>query len=324
MKKLLFIDHSYHAKTRATAFLQELLAAHFELEVLWDESWNGGPAPSAPELNAKRPDAIVFFQLLPEHRTLRSLDCPNITWVPMRDGLRYRSKKVRRLNASGIKVLNFCAEAHAFFLSRKQETLRVQYWPAPELLPRPPVQARPRIFFWPRLNVISWNTLKTLLGNFRPQGIVLRYALDPGNEISLPSQEDIAEYNITVLQGWLGHDVYLAKLRECDIFMAPRPDEGIGQAMLEAMRNGLAVITPNAPTMNEYVQDGRSGWFYELANPAPLDFSHWAGRGDVALAQVASGHQTWLTQAPEIAAFVAKPPANAPNRYWKILKALGY
>lgn len=322
MKKLLFVDHSYHAKTRATAFLQELLALQFQVEVLWDESWSGGPAPSASELNGKQPDAIVFFQLLPSHRTLRRLDCPNITWVPMRDGLRYRSSRVRRLNASAIKILNFCEEAHRFFLSRNQESLRVQYWPAPALPPRRPAQVKPRIFFWPRLNTISWATLKSLLGDFRPQGITLRFAVDPGHAVSLPSAEDIQEYNITVLQGWLEHAVYLAKLRECDIFMAPRPDEGIGQAMLEAMRHGLAVITPDAPTMNEYVQDGRSGWFYDLSNPAPLDFSNWAARSDAAFAQVASGHKTWLTQSAEISAYIAKPPANSARWHWKLLKSL--
>lgn len=323
MKKLLFVDHSYHAKTRATVFLQELLALHFRVEILWDESWAGAKPLSASELNAKQPDAIVFFQLLPRLRRLRGVDCPNVTWVPMRDGPPYRLKRLRRLGASSVKILNFCREAHAASLANGQESLLTQYWPAPAPALQRSARTRPRIFFWPRLNEISWATLKSLLGNFRPESIVLRFATDPGHGVSMPSPEDIREYNITVSQGWLEHDAYLAQLRECDIFMAPRPYEGIGQAMLEAMRYGLAVITPDAPTMNEYVQNGRSGWFYDLAHPAPLDFSNWAGRGAEARASVASGHKRWLNQADEVVAFVAKPPARRARWNWRLLRALG-
>jgi len=321
MKKLLFVDHSHHAKTRATVFLQELLAQYFQVEMLWDESWSEGATLDEEALNARQADAIVFFQSLPKARTLRRLHCPNITWAPMRDGLRYSSSRLKRLRACPIKILNFCQETHAFFSANGQESLAAQYWPPPATVHRP-ARPAPRIFFWPRRKEITWDTLKALLGNFRPQSIVLRYATDPGHDLVLPDESDIREYNITVLQGWLPHDAYQAQLRDCDVFMAPRPVEGIGQAMLEAMSFGLSVIAPDAPTMNEYVRSGHSGWLYPLAKPSPLDFSDWVVRGAAARAAVVQGHSDWLIQATGVAAFVAKPTVQQARWDWRLLHAL--
>lgn len=321
MKKLLFVDHSYHAKTGATRFLQELLARHFAVEVLWDEGWSGKGGLDADALNARQADAILFFQSLPTARILRRLRCPNLTWAPMRDGFHYRSSWLRhRLNGT-IKLLNFCQEAHAFFSARRQDSLAAQYWPqaGPVRYPR---HATPQVFFWPRRREITWDTLKILLGDFRPRGVLLRYAQDPGHDIPLPGADDIREYNITVLQGWLAHDAYLAQLRESDIFVAPRPLEGIGQSTLEAMSHGLAVIAPDAPTMNEYLRDGHSGWLYPLSKPAPLVFSGWAERGAAAREAVARGHRAWLAQADAVAAFVDRPATRAASPSWRLLQAL--
>jgi len=323
MKNLLFVDHSYHEKTRATVFLQELLAVYFDVELIWDQRWNKGPSPSAADLNARNADVIVFFQTLPRLRGLRGLRCPNIVWVPMRDGLNYRSSRLRRLGASTLKTLNFCQEAHNFFSDNGHESMFTQYWPpAADIQPRASHQA-PAIFFWPRRREITWQTLKTLLGDFRPRKIVLRYAPDPGHEFEPPSDADIRDYRITVLKGWLEHEQYLAQLRDCDIFMAPRPFEGIGQAMLEAMNYGMAVIAPDAPTMNEYVVNGRSGWLYTLAEPLPLDFAGWSTRGGQARSDLERGHEAWQRQAEEVAAFVAAAPGKPARWDWRLLQALG-
>ncbi len=321
MKRLLFVDHSYHTKTRATAFLQELLARSFEIEMLWDERWAGGATFDAVQLNAHRADAIVFFQVLPNSRALRRLECPNLTWVPMRDALRYGSSRLNRLQASTLKTLNFCREAHEFFNGNGHRSLHAHYWP-PAQVPRSERRERPRIFFWPRRREIGWATLKALLGGFRPERIVLRYAGDPGHELPRPDPSDILEYNITLLDGWLEHAEYLAYLRDCDIFMAPRPFEGIGQAMLEAMSHGLAVIAPDAPTMNEYVAAGRNGWLYDLAAPTPLDFARWSELGDNAHADTVRGHASWLAQSAAVAAFVAEPVLRPARWDWRVLQRL--
>jgi len=316
MQRLLFVDHSYHAKTLATQFLQDLLAARFAVDVLWDESWAGGDKVSAEALDAGSHDAIVFFQILPRVRTLKRLRCQNLTWVPMRDGLWYGSRELQRLGGGPVKVLNFCREAHDFFLSHGHRSLGVQYWPEPAPASPPRGRETPRLFFWPRRREIGWPTLKALLGDFRPEGIVLRYATDPGHELPEPDEADIREYRIEIVRGWLEHAEYHRLLTGCDVFVAPRPLEGIGQSVLEAMRHGMAVIAPDAPTMNEYVSHGRSGWLYPLSAPLPLDFRDWAARGAAARADVAQGRVRWLAEQAGIADFVATP-ARADLR-WRL------
>lgn len=322
MKKLLFVDHSYHAKTRATAFLQELLSRSFRVETLWDEGWAGGTRLGAADLNSHQADAILFFQVLPKPRVLRRLHCRNLTWVPMRDGIRYSSSRLNRLKASSLKTLNFCRETHEFFERNHHVSLFAQFWPAPALQFQRKEREKPRIFFWPRRREIGWSTLKALLGDFRPDRIVLRYASDPGHDQPHPADSDIREYNITLLEGWLEHSAYLSCLRECDVFMAPRPLEGIGQAMLEAMSHGLAVIAPSAPTMNEYVRAGHSGWLYDPAVPAPLDFSRWPDFGTNAHADCVRGHAAWLAQSERVATFVAEPVLRPARWDWRALQAL--
>lgn len=322
MKKLLFVDHSYHAKTLATKFLQDLLAQRFAVDILWDDSWSTGQDLSPARLNQGGHDAIVFFQTLPHPRALRRLRCRNLTWVPMRDGLRYGASRHERLRIGGLKVLNFCREAQDYFIARGQLAHGVQYWPEPAAPPARPRRERPVLFFWPRRREIGWPLLKALLGEFRPERIVLRYAADPGHELPLPSDEEIREYRIEVLRGWLEHDDYLRKLTDCDIFVAPRPLEGIGQSVLEAMRYGMSVIAADGPTMNEYVQHGSSGWLYKLDGPQPLDFANWAARGPAAQAAVAQGRARWLQQGEGLIDFVAADPPQA-RWDWRLKRLAG-
>jgi glycosyltransferase involved in cell wall biosynthesis len=323
MGKLIFVDHSYHEKTGTTQFMQELLASRFQVQVVWDHGWAGGPSPGAAELDALRPDAIVFFQSLPRPRVLRALRCRNLTWVPMRDGLDYRSSRLRRLAAAPLKVLNFCREAHGYFAGLGMASMHAQYWPPPLAAPARVRGREPALFFWPRRQEVSWQTLKALLGGYRPRRIVLRYASDPGHAAAKPDAHDLHEYKVTLLEGWMAHDDYLQHLAACDLFMAPRPNEGIGMAMLEAMNHGLAVIAPDAPTMNEYVQPNHNGWLYDLAAPAPLDFGPWAQRAEQARADVAAGHVRWLAQAQAVTRFVAEAPPPPPRGHWRLLQALG-
>jgi hypothetical protein len=324
MKRLLYVDHSHHRLTRSTVFLRELLEQHFVVDILWDDSWKRGAEIGAEPLDAGGHDLILFFQVLPHGRTLRRLRCRDIVWVPMRDQLRYEATRLRRLRTSPLKIVNFCAEAQAWFERAGQRSLGVQYWPEPG--PRPaavPARERPRLFFWPRRREIGWHTLKDLLGDFRPEGIVLRHAPDPGQDFPLPSEADVREYRIQVVQGWLEQADYHRLLAGCDIFVAPRPLEGIGQALLEAMRRGMSVIAPDAPTMNEYVKDGVTGWLYPPTAPQPLDFSGWAARGTAAYDAVARGHAQWLGQRERLVQFIAQPPPRA-RWQWQLRRLTGF
>jgi hypothetical protein len=314
--RLTYVGHSYHARTGSTLFLQDLLATRFDVTTLWDESWRPGGVPlSADAINATRPDYLVLFQQLPSRAQFVRLHCRNVTWVPMHDGIRYGAVW-EGWQPSGMKVLCFCAADREYFSSLGYDTLRVQYCPPP-LVDGPAPTNTLSVFFWLRRNEIGWPTLKRLLGPARPQRLILRVAPDPGHAPELPSEDERRAYSVEVIDGWLDAERYQQLLRECALFMAPRPREGIGQAVLDARALGLVAIAPNAPTMNEYIRHGDNGYLYDLDAPAAVDFSGLAGVRERSLRDLAVGHRDWLAAAPSVLEFVAREMSRAPL-WWRL------
>jgi hypothetical protein len=78
-------------------------------------------------------------------------------------------------------------------------------------------------------------------------------------------------------------------------------------SVIEAMARGLCVVTPNNPTMNEYITHGVDGLLYDPARPAPLDFSMAAAIGQTARETIARGHAEWQAQLPGLLEFLHMP-----------------
>ena len=312
--RLTFVGHSYHAQTGSSEFMRTLLDSAFEVTVLWDDSWQSGRAPlSADAINRTDPEHVVLYQQIPSRNEYARIRCRNVTWVPMHDGIGPGSHWLgwRR---SGMKVLCFCAADRAYFSGLGFDTLYVQYAPAPA----PVVSARElSVFFWVRHNAIGWDTLKRLLGAQRPERIVLRVALDPGHAPALPSEEDRRAYAIEVHEGWMDAPRYRELLGSCSLFMAPRPSEGIGQALLDARAMGLASVAPDAPTMNEYLRHGDTGYLYDPGAPTPLDFSGLARVRERSVENLAAVHQRWLGSQGAVLEFVRKPSPSSPL-WWRL------
>ena len=309
MEKVVYLGHSYHAKTQSTAFLIDLLRRRFDVTTIWDESWNPGVAEiQAEEINRHEPDHLVCFQHMPSTHDLRRIDCPNITWVPMYDSVAGQpDRDWRRLRRFPIKVLNFSRTTHALFRRLGFVSIAVQYFPPParsEIPARPP-GAGIRIFFWQRVQEVNVATVISLLGSARPERWLLRCHADPGQRLEEPSERERCEYRIERIDGWLERSEYLAALTSCDLFVAPRPREGIGQASLDAMAHGLAVVAPDGPTMNEYIRDGVNGYLYDPAHPAPLDLGALDQVRKQSLSDIAAGFRRWSDTQEAVLDFIA-------------------
>lgn len=63
-----------------------------------------------------------------------------------------------------------------------------------------------------------------------------------------------------VFRGWLERDQLPAVYKDADIFVLPSRDEGMPNAMLEAMAAGLPVIGSKVAGLNEVVIDGETGF----------------------------------------------------------------
>jgi glycosyltransferase involved in cell wall biosynthesis len=218
---------------------------------------------------------------------------------------------------SGLRAINFCRHTHAFFVGLGYESLCVQYWPQARVQSVGTTNGL-QVFMWMRKKEIGWSVLKALLGTARPARILLRVAADPGESLELPSPEDIQEYNIEVITGWLEKTRYMELLTACDIFVAPRLNEGIGQSFLEAMSYGMAVIAPDSPTMNEYIRHGHNGYLYAPTAPQPLDFSKLGTIREQALRDVTAGHIAWQAQQSAVLKCLSSRARKGPGFRWRL------
>lgn len=312
MARIAYIDHSFHQKTVSNKFVPDALqAAGHEVDLFWDEGWCGGAgvAWSAVEHH----DVVVMFQSFcdTQGRPFGQLH-KNVVYIPMLDqfsiwiGQRPAMTPFWEL-FQGAKVLNFSSALHAMTLAAGLDSHYARFYPEP--LPQPPPTSTGlHGFFWVRRNDdISWPLIKQLLGATRFDSFHLHLVPDPGTPpASLPTEEDIRQFNITTSTWFDDKAAFEAVLAKANVFFAPRLGEGIGQSFLEAMNRGQCVVAANQGTMNEYILHGLNGLLYNHLKPAPLDFRHAHQLGAAGRASLVEGRQTWLSALPEVVAFITE------------------
>ena len=62
MKKILFINHKFHLKTKSNIFVQEILKSKFEVEIISIDP-SVGELPSFEKTNLDIFDCVILFQL---------------------------------------------------------------------------------------------------------------------------------------------------------------------------------------------------------------------------------------------------------------------
>lgn len=312
MGKIAYIDHSYHEKTKSNDFISEILTSHgHQVDRFWDSSWRGGDAVRFDKV--QHYDAIILFQLPPQWPgSLHKLH-PNITFIPMLDSLGYTHE--RQLNSisywskfANIKILNFSRAVHYVCNAFGLVSRHFQYFQPPR--PHPPVQ-RPGLhgFFWARReDQISVDTILTLIGDTQFDSLHIHLAPDPGAPMpKAPPREICQKFNITTSNWFEEKKDFEAVLDRANVFFAPRLEEGIGQAMLEAFLRGQCVVAPDCGTMNEYIMHGVNGLLYAHNKPTPLDFSKALELGHAGHALATKGFSRWKDCEQDIVQFLLTP-----------------
>lgn len=93
MKKIVFIDLSFHQKTKSSEFFKEILKEKYIIEELYDESWRGGQDIKASQINNLNPDIVIYWQAIAHPEEIKKVKAMNIIWIPMEDA--YFRKKNR-------------------------------------------------------------------------------------------------------------------------------------------------------------------------------------------------------------------------------------
>lgn len=72
MKKLLYVKHAFHNKTKSNDFLQEIIKTGYEIEFFDYDNDNDTPEKFR-ELEGKEFDTVVLFQIMPPISELKNI-----------------------------------------------------------------------------------------------------------------------------------------------------------------------------------------------------------------------------------------------------------
>jgi hypothetical protein len=253
------------------------------VKYFWDSGWEGGAPVRFSQLEAY--DAIVIFQAIPQ-------DLPgcvakhhhNVTFIPMLDQFGIAKGPLfdlRRLWSPfhGSKVLSFSTAIHAIATSNGIASMHCKYMPPKVGLDVDAAMHRTRdnlhVFFWARRpSEISINMVGKLFADLQDSlSVHVHLSADPG-EIEISENEVRSALpccqSLTISRWFENKEDILRFINDCDVYIAPRLEEGIGQSFLEALSAGLCVVAPNNGTMNEYLVDGVNGILYNPCDPKPL------------------------------------------------------
>lgn len=303
-KKIVYIGHSYHLKTKSTEFLIEYLKKFYDVELIADESWKG-ESDQFPDLSHVDNSylAVILFQNMPEgealKKLLKNIKSENLFFCPMYDATSpwdyTRWRQLRKFN-----IINFSSTLNQKLQRWGFESMAVQYFPKPlDFTPGEKNTA----FFWQRLTFLNINVITKLFGkeNFK---IHIHKAIDPAQEFIQPTKEEEKRFNITYSDWFETREEMLDTIKQKAIYVAPREYEGLGQSFLEAMAMGKAVIAVNNPTMNEYIEDGKTGFLFDLSKPKVIDLSNVEKVQKNTYKYICDGYKKWEKDKHKIIDFI--------------------
>ena len=307
-----FLAYSYHlVKTKSSDFFMDLLQEWFEnVEIMrHKEAW--------AKLPGRHWDLIIAWQGLHSPAELEAFGADRVVLVPMYDACpKTRDEWEPYL---GFRVLSFSRTLGDDLKSWGHDVLTVRYWqPVPEASTE--IATGLRGFFWPRQAGLVWSHVRPVMGDSSWDSFHL-HVTSPEGASALPSEEERARFHIVETSWFEQSSEYKNAVSRANVYFAPRRFEGIGQAVLEAMAMGLCVVSPDNPTMNEYLVHGQTGLLFNPDAPCALDFGRVLELGRNARAAAVQGRSGWEASLPSIRAFLVAPSRRGPKRHpWVAFK----
>lgn len=315
---ILFVDHECHLRTHSADFFLEIIAPGNNVKTAYFK--NAYECRLSPDDMAWA-ELVIFWEFLPSRF---SLGCPGkpCLFVPMYDNEWGSRFQWRRIALSGMAVLSFCDKVseHAAKCGVKN-LLTVHYAIDPSKYSGHSGRVSSAVL-WERGDV-SLDALKRLF----PKGTLQRIVLirrGAGKSAYRPvSESERKEWNIELFEGgFVSREESERLTKDCGIYIAPRYAEGIGMAFLEAMAAGKCVVAHDNATMNEYIEDGKSGILVDMRNPSPVDMEKVAA-SRANIQKVAKDlHSRWLAERDAIPAFMRRVASGEAMRSMKSLKGI--
>ncbi len=265
MKKLLYIGHAFHNKTKSSQFMLDLLKTKYDV-TKFDFDPYIDDFEKFKLLKGMSFDLVVLWQIMPSLKKLsKYIKYKHINFFPMYDNTHSMeiSQWKEYLNCN---IINFCNQLHKMCLKCGFSSYYIKYFPKPKEIEN---FGDPKsLFFWQRINKINTNLIKKVVETDKINKFYIHQVPDPKNNIfEIPASFK----DKTVVSNWFDSKSDLDKyIQKSAIYFAPREYEGIGMSFLEAMAMGRCVIAANNPTMNEYIRHGETGFLYDIKNPQKI------------------------------------------------------
>ncbi|WP_198373518.1 glycosyltransferase, partial [Roseomonas rosulenta] len=311
--RVAFFGLDFHARTGSSRFLLDLVARHATVETFFAAPDVAAVRRAAPGFDEARYDAIIIWQLH-EAFALLSGRHPNVTFAPMLDAMWRGGAFTWRPSFNAAKILCFSWALRREVMRRAPVHALVQYYPDPAA--RPPVRDFDALrgFLWYRRRDIPPEQVFALTAGTPFDSLAIHDAPDPGHEAPFPAAAP-AHVGRLLRSTWSADGAAFGdSLAAANVFFAPRPMEGIGMAVLEAMAAGLCVVAPDTPTMDEYISHGRNGLLYAPGSRLPLDFTDAATIGARAREDISAGRTRWEAAIPALLDFLATPTARVAQQ----------
>ena len=266
--KIGLIDHPYHKKTKSTVFIQSLLKQVGAVYNHWEVDWwaGGGISDLAPVLDAGY-DLIVCLQtefLAPVLLRAHS----NVIIIPMFDGAHQWREGFWR-QCMRARIVSFCREQHEYLLRLGCDSFYFQYAPDPSKFDQVDDFSNLRGFFWERLpeQLPATDYALRTTRSLGLQSLHVHQVPDNGESSIITNDPKV---KISTSTWFETKSQYLRALENANLFIQPRVREGIGMGFLEAMAMGQIVVSPDFPTMNEYITNSVNGLLFDISKPNGL------------------------------------------------------
>lgn len=320
-KRLAFIDHPFHRKTKSSNFFVRLLAPEFDIDIYHLEA---DPRDQLLLIENNNYDIVICWQteFCAPFFLLNQLP---VICIPMYDGVE-NIPDWYWISMRQARFISFSKILHLRLKKLEIESSYVQYYGDCN---NPPPKAEfdsLRGFFWQR----------------RPrEGLDYKFArkvfrVSPSHRKSEKSPPEGRSYNDMIVSSLHIHNapddgdpldwepdftctvsgfsdnpkIYNEFLSKSNIFLCPRMTEGIGLAMIEALARGMCVIAHDASTANEYIVHNVNGLLIDYNRPPLLDLDLSKARrmGEKAREIWLAKSQEWSSQESYLRFYVMTAP----------------
>lgn len=302
-KKLAFVDHNFHKKTRSSDFLREIFSKEYEIHDYWWTFSNKSKLINS----LVHYDNIFFHQSLIPFYDLKKIRDKNLMWSPMYDNLPMNWTYWKKIASLKIKILSFSRKILSQCLKFNCLNIDLKYFKKPNFKKIINKKDKINIFFWDRggLKIDDWIHVFDKKNINR---IVYLDKPDPGRlsgylDDKIKKKFKIKKIIISTMKK--KNTLFLNYIKNCDVFVCPRKQEGIGMSLVEAIAYGKYTVSYNDATMNEYVHNDKLGLILKhdkqkikISNI----FKFQAYRNSYAI----SGYNNWLKQKKSILFFFNK------------------